>query len=291
VSNRLGDLIEVYIAERCRRGTYRPSTARSNRRVLTTFARGAGEDIDPRRLRRSDLERWLDGRKVSPATLRRQFSVLHAFFTWLVATERIRRHPMVGLVPPPEPRRMPRGLPNGNVARLFAQLDTRGQLMASLMVQEGLRCAEVAALQLGDIDFEEAIMLVTGKGGHQRVLPISDETLGYIRRYLAECPASAGPLIRSAPNSRHPGRALSPGYISNLMSEWMSAAGIKQRPYDGVSAHALRHTAATDVLRNGAHIRDVQAFLGHASLSTTARYLPWAVHDLRKVTGGRRYGR
>ena len=55
------------------------------------------------------------------------------------------------------------------------------------------------------------------------------------------------------------------------------------------SGHALRHTAATDMLRAGANVRDVQAVLGHASIATTGRYLGWSMVDLRKATGGRKY--
>lgn len=64
----------------------------------------------------------------------------------------------------------------------------------------------------------------------------------------------------------------------------MHEAGVTESP------HALRHTAASDVLRAGAHLRDVQAMLGHSSLSTTERYLPLLVGDLREAMDGRRYG-
>jgi site-specific recombinase XerD len=69
----------------------------------------------------------------------------------------------------------------------------------------------------------------------------------------------------------------------------MSEAGIKRYRRDGVSAHALRHTSATDMLRSGAHLRDVQHALGHAHLATTETYLPLVVHDLREAMGGRQY--
>lgn len=254
------------------------------------FVRQVGADRDPRSLRRADLEHWLDSRTVSAATLRLQFSTLRVFFNWLVATERIKRHPMAGLDPPKEPRRLPRALRPDAVAAVMARLDARGLLVVSLMVQEGLRRAEVAGLQLDDIDFDRRLMRVIGKGGHERVLPITTETFGYLLSYLAEHPASAGPLVRSYGGGPHPeGRALTPDYIGDLVGEWMSAAGVKARARDGVSAHALRHTAATDMLRAGAHLLDVKTALGHTSLTTTQRYLPWVVGDLRDAMGGRTY--
>jgi integrase-like protein len=127
---------------------------------------------------------------------------------------------------------------------------------------------------------------VNGKGGHQRVLPVSDETWDAVLAYLREHPTTAGPLIRSYLN---PHRGVNPAYISTLVGRWMSDAGVKQRSRDGRSAHALRHTAATDMLRAGAHLRDVQQALGHASLSTTQKYLPWVVGSLKEAMSGRTY--
>lgn len=234
---------------------------------------------------------WLAGRDVAQGTLRNQHGQVAAFLTWLVVTERIARHPLAGVKPPREPRRLPRGLPTEAVTKLLDTLDPRGQLIVSLMVQEGLRDEETCNLQVADIDYENNAMLVTGKGGHQRVLPISEETLGYLRRYLAEDPVSVGPVVRTLKTSSYPGRPMRPDYLSKLIARWMYAAGIKQRPHDGVSGHALRHTCATDMLRNGAHVRDVQAALGHSNLATTSRYLPWVTAPLRDAMAGRRYGR
>lgn len=118
------------------------------------------------------------------------------------------------------------------------------------------------------------------------VLPISDETWMALTAYLSEHPATSGGLVRSY---RQEWRALQADTISGMVSLWMSEAGIKRRPRDGVNAHALRHTSATDMLRAGAHLRDVQHALGHAHLATTEVYLPLVVKDLREAMGGRKY--
>lgn len=233
---------------------------------------------------------WLANRDVAPGTLRNEHGRLASFLTWLVVTEHVPRHPMAGIKPPPEPRRLPRGLPTEAVSKLLATLDARGQLIVSLMVQEGLRDEEACNLQVADIDFDNNAMLITGKGGHQRVLPLSEETRGYLRRYLAEDPVTVGPILRTLKTSSYPGRPLRPDYLSKLVARWMYAAGIKTRPHDGVSSHALRHTCATDMLRAGAHVRDVQAALGHSNLGTTSRYLPWVTAPLEEAMSGRRYG-
>jgi integrase/recombinase XerC len=153
------------------------------------------------------------------------------------------------------------------------------------MVQEGLRCCEVANLQLADIDFIDRTARVVGKGGHERLLPLTEETWNVLERYLDEQPLTAGPLIRSYRTSG----GLRADTISGLVGGVDVRRRIKRWARDGISAHALRHSAATNMLRSGAHLRDVQAALGHASPSSTQRYLPTVVNDLRTAMGGRRY--
>ncbi len=130
------------------------------------------------------------------------------------------------------------------------------------------------------------MILVRGKGGHERVLPVSDETWDALLQYLDDHPAGAGPLIRSY---RQHWAGLRADTVSGMVSVWMADAGLKRRARDGISGHALRHSAAGHMLKGGAHLRDVQAALGHASLQTTQRYLPTVVNDLREAMGGRKY--
>jgi integrase len=110
---------------------------------------------------------------------------------------------------------------------------------------------------------------------------------GPLEGYLRERPATSGPLIRRA--YRRALEGLAGDKISGLVSNWMSEAGIKRYCRDGVSAHALRHTSATDMLRAGAHLWNLLQALGHAHLATTETDLPLVVHDLREATGGRQY--
>lgn len=277
----LGALAQTYTAERQRRRELRPGSLTTARHVLSTFVRSAGWDIQVRRLRPVHVDKWLERSVLSPATLRNQLSILRGFCKWLVKRGYIKIDPTLDIPTPRQPRYLPRGLPLPKVSTAFAAApDARAALILSLMVQEGLRCCEVSTLELGDIDVTDRILLIRGKGGHERALPITDETWLAMQSYLAEFPARAGRLIRSY---SHPTRGIGPGHISVLVSDWLHGAGVS------ATAHALRHTAATDMLRAGAHVRDVQAALGHQSLATTQKYMPLVVHDLRKAMGGRRY--
>lgn len=277
----LGALALAYVDERKRRKELRPGSVITTRHALSTLVRSAGWDLPVKRLRPTHIEKWLERGDHSPATLRNQLSIVRAFCKWLVKRGHIKADPTMDVATPRQPRYLPRGLHLAGVTGAFAHApDARAALILSLMVQEGLRCCEVAELQFGDVDTAERLLLIRGKGGHERVLPITDETWKAMLSYLAECPAQAGPLVRSY---SRPGRGIGARHISVLVSGWLHGAGIQ------ATAHALRHTAATDMLRAGAHVRDVQRALGHQSLATTQRYMPWVVGDLREAMNGRRY--
>jgi site-specific recombinase XerD len=283
----LGSLTDAYLRERIRRHEITPLSARNIRCSLRSFAKVFG-DRQVRMLSQRDVERWLETRSgLSAATRRSGLSDVRSFCLWLVRRGYVRVDPTAEIPPVKVPRRLPRALPAKRVTKLLSVVpDRRAMLMCLLMVQEGLRCSEVAGLQVGDIDFLDRTARVVGKGGHERFLPLSEETWRALEAYLQEHPATSGPLVRSYLQEW---RGLAADTISGMVSNWMSEAGIKRYARDGVSAHALRHTSATDMLRAGAHLRDVQHALGHAHLATTETYLPLVVHDLREAMGGRSY--
>ena len=178
---------------------------------------------------------------------------------------------------------------NGELGELLEQCTTkRQQAMVALMVHCGLRCGEVASLQYDDLDLQAQVLVVTGKGGHQRALPVPDEAVDLLNVYFGEAPPRGGePVFR-----RHdlPGVGLAPSSVGTEIGRLMRRAGVKGSAYDGVSAHALRRTCASDMLERGANIRHVQQVLGHASIATTQLYLRAAeAHELRSVVEGRSY--
>lgn len=279
----IGVLAQRYVVGRAKRGEIRPSSATKLRYTLGTLVEVVGYELAPEKLTSRHLEKWLARKPLADATRRCQLSHVRGFCQWLVLSGYSRFDPTLRIASPRQPRYLPRGIQHSQVMdTLEACPDARGELIVILDVQQGLRACEVCSLQLGDIDPVQRHMFISGKGGHERVLPITTDTWRAMEKYLAEHPAKAGPLIRSY---THPNRGISPGYVSGLVSRWMHSAGVN------ASGHALRHTAATDMLRAGAHVRDVQNALGHASLATTQRYMPLLVGDLRTAMEGRTYWR
>lgn len=279
------NLIENYLLARTRSGA-RKGTIANLRWALHSFS----ESIGNRPLERvgsSDVERWLEGcGDYSPASRRAMLSAVRGFLRWCERRKYVRRNAASEVKAPRMPRMLPRALMSGSATKLLAGCpDARARLIVICMLQQGLRCCEVSRLELADIDRHHGTMRVRGKGDHERVLPLMDETLACLNVYLGEHPCTAGPLVRSYTRRE----ALTPGAISRLVSRWMLEAGVKSAPRDGISGHSARHTAASDMLLNGAHLRDVQAALGHAHLATTETYLPLVVHGLSEAMAGRSY--
>lgn len=285
----LGPYVVRYVAERQRRGDLSALSARDVRWTLWRFA-GTYGDRPLEMFGPKAIERWLDAiGHMAPATRREYGSRVRMFCRWMVANGHLRTNPADILPSVKQPRRVPKALGDGDVATLLDGLtSTRSRLIVWLMVGCGLRCIEVARLSVGDYDRASQTLSVRGKGGHERVLPVPATVRVVLDTYLNEVGAVAGPLIRSEAN---PAEGLSPKTISGYMRRWMLDAGVKARAGDGRSAHALRHTAASDVLDGGADIRVVQEMLGHSRLETTTIYLRRVnLGQLREAMEGRTYG-
>jgi hypothetical protein len=223
------------------------------------------------------VERFLESKHhVAPSTRRTYAVTVRSFVSWLHRRGHICKDLARDLKVPRRARYLPRAPAHDDVrAAVAAAPDARAELMMLLMVQLGLRCIEVSRLQLHDVSWTDPVVRVKGKNDSERLLPIDDETLAAMHRYLDEHPAKAGPLIRSY---RYPGQPIAAHWVSQSSSRWLRDAGVKRHAGDGVVAHAFQHTFATDILRGGAHVRDVQAAprrpVDHPGLHATHRQRP-----------------
>lgn len=280
-----------YVETRRTTGVIRPSTAKSERLILQRFAVVMGN----RRLAqlgRPDIDRWLASMAhLAPATRRSRWSVVHHFLAHQVETGTLRRNPMNGIRPPKVPRSVHRSLDSHQVAALFgACRDSRDRLILELGLQLGLRRAEIASLEVGDVSFVSGEIRVLGKGGHEDPLPLTEAARRALRDYMAANPQiTAGPLIRSY-HPRYAHQALQPRWVGEQVRRISFESGVKVANFDGVATHSLRHTAATDVYRLGGDVRDVQDLLRHSSLATTSIYIKGKNLDrLRAAIEGRDY--
>jgi site-specific recombinase XerD len=281
-SSTLLHLARLYVSERRASGDLAAVTAPTVAWTLRDFAAFVGP-VPLSTLSAEHVERYLASISVARSTARARFSQLRTFGRWLKRRGYIAVDLTEGLRAPRQPRAVPRAYHQDAVRRLLEVCpDSRARLICLLEVQEGLRACEVSRLEVGDIDFAEQLMLVRGKGGRERILPLSTQTWHALSVYLTERPAHAGPLIRSFD---HPWRGISPPYIAHMVSGWLRTVGVRG------GGHGLRHTMATDLLRQGVDVRTIQQALGHATLTSTQIYLPFMdVARLRSAMDGRWYG-
>lgn len=268
-----------YVNGRRARGEITRSTADDYRWTLSGLCESYG-DRPLRMFGPAAVDRWLETvGHLADATRREYLSRVRSFTRWLVATGKLRADPTAHVPAVRQARHAPRTLTSEQVGRLLGVLtpNVRGTAVVWLMVGCGLRCCEVSRLRVEDYDPHGRTILVTGKGQHERTLPVPLEVAEAVDAYLELVGVVAGPLIRS---ELVPTRGLSPKTLSGYIRGWMLSSMVKVRPGDGRSAHALRRTAASDVADRGADVRVVQEMLGHQRAETTIR------HYYRRVTMG-----
>jgi integrase len=267
MNTTVGEAVERYAMTR----NWASGTRKHSTYTLGHFAEVVGIDRLVRDIDHDDLERWWATRQhLAPSSARSRRSTVANFLAWCRHVGLLERDPLAGIPIPREPRRMPATLTDDDVAALLKVVpDYRAEAIVCLMLRLGLRCVDVSNIQVADVDLRAMTIMIHGKGGHVDLLPLPQECATAIRRYLGRHRTPAGPLFRTYTS---PSRPMSAQCISEMVGAWLVDAGIKQSRHDGIGAHALRRTCATELLQRG-NIRQVQAVLRHASLTSTERYL------------------
>jgi integrase/recombinase XerC len=208
------------------------------------------------------VERWIVTRHLALATAQRQLSDLHRFYWWAMREGYTSSDPTVFTETRHRPRRVPRPAPSEVVDRALHTSDRRVRLAVALMAYGGLRCCEVAGLQVADIDFAARRVFVKGKGSHERFVPL----VRPLRAQLGVIDGEAGGAFIF--ESRKRDGPASPGRVSQVVSAWLTECNGGGR----VTAHQLRHWYAGQVLEATRSLEHVQQLLGHASIATTQVY-------------------
>lgn len=279
-----------YVGRRRRAGQINNRTATQLHSRLLDFC--ANAPTNPRRVYRHHVEKWMERPDLRPQYRRARLSALRGFTRWCVTEGHMAKDPCLLVPMPTVPPRLPKRLTEDESRRLVKATahDRRLRLIVLLMLQQGLRRAEVAALNIEDIDFAERSMVIRGKGGQScetDEIPITQETWRALHAYLDDEGHTHGPLIRN--RVRRHGR-MAPSSVSELVTEAMIECGIK-RPGDRLrTPHSCRHTTAHDIMRKtGGNIYKTQKALRHRSVRSTEVYANGYTDDLREIMEGRTY--
>ncbi|GGD78039.1 tyrosine recombinase [Croceicoccus mobilis] len=217
--------------------------------------------------------------ELAPSSLARRCSALRQFFGFLV-DEGLREDDPSDALPRPRTRRpLPRVLTHAQVETLFATAEEEAQsekpeavrmlALLEMLYGSGLRATELVSMPMAAVPRDAPLLTITGKGGKQRMVPVSTRARQALSRWLA---------VRVVPaNSEKGARYLFPsrtGHISRvrLFQLLKALAGRAGIPPSAISPHVLRHAFATHLLEGGADLRVLQTLLGHADISTTQIY-------------------
>jgi integrase/recombinase XerC len=219
--------------------------------------------------------------------IRLQFSALRTFYRFLVERKGLARDPVRELELPKAEKKLPLVLTRQQIDELLSAplkvpkqhaaptwMPLRDTAIMEVFYSSGLRLAELASLNVADVDLYTESVRVLGKGRKERVCPVGAPALEAVSRYRSAANVQTGPLFIN--KGRH---RLSPRSIWLTLKRYLRHTSIPI----AISPHKLRHSFATHMLDSGADLRSVQALLGHASLSTTQIYTHVTVDRLKKA--------
>jgi integrase/recombinase XerD len=239
---------------------------------------------------RTDVEAFLAAQfqtKAKIASINRRLSTLRRFYRLNAAQATIAADPTLRVKSPKLPRSLPRNLSEDQVAALLGAPDPetplglRDRAMLETLYATGLRVSELVGLKLSQVSLDMGVVRVLGKGNKERLVPLGEEAIDWLKRYCATARADLGGdakaeavfvTARRGPMTRQA--------FWQLIKRHAVTAGIART---ALSPHTLRHAFATHLLNHGADLRVVQLLLGHSDITTTTIYTHVARERLKQL--------
>ena len=241
-------------------------------------------------LRRADMNTYLSYRMqrgLKARSTARCLSCVRAFYRYLLRENKIDVDPTLQVENPKLGRPLPDTLTEADVEKLLAAPDTsspigmRDRTMLEVLYACGLRVSELTNLKMSEINLRQGVVRVVGKGSKERLVPLGEEAISWLNRYLQE---ARNELLKKNlaqdtvfPSNR--GLVMTRQTFWHRLKEHARHAGITKK----LSPHTLRHAFATHLLNHGADLRVVQLLLGHSDLSTTQIYTHIAQHRMKEL--------
>ncbi len=267
------------------------NTLESYRRDLRIFSAwlSANQGKTLLQAQRMDLLDYLGykfKRKARPRSAARLLSSLKRFYRFLLRENRIQADPTLQVESPKLPRALPKILSEEDVDSLLAtpnvetHIGLRDKSMLETLYASGLRVTELVEMKLNQLSLDMGVVRVVGKGSKERLVPVGEEALTWIRRYMD----NARPEILAGRQAdalfiTSRGGSMTRQAFWYLIRRYADRAGLRS----GISPHTLRHAFATHLLNHGADLRVVQMLLGHADISTTQIYTHVARERLKQL--------
>ena len=267
-----------------------PNTLAAYRADLTALARWLAErQVAMVQTSHKDLQHFIESRVLAgarPRSTARQLSSFRRFFRHLVREGTIQEDPTAHIAMPKIGRSLPKSLTEEEVEALLAApavrdpLGNRDRAMLEVLYATGLRVSELVNLRYGQINLNQGVIRIVGKGDRERLIPLGDEAVRWLTEFVRG--ARDEILLDRQTDYLFPtrrGDRMTRQAFWHIVKRYASKAGIGK----GLSPHTLRHAFATHLLNHGADLRVVQILLGHSDLSTTQIYTHVASERLKEL--------
>lgn len=243
------------------------------------FAKEHFPKTKPKSCTKEELQSYVYAlsKKVNARSQTRQISGLKSFFNYLIFEGLREDSPMDLIESPKIGRKLPEVLSVDEIDKIVAGIDRSSPLgqrnvaLIETLYGSGLRVSELVGLKISDLLFEENLVLITGKGNKQRLVPLGGVSARLLRIYLEEIRVhfpikkSAGDIVFLNRNGNQLTRAM----IFTIVRKAAKEAGVTKK----ISPHTFRHSFATHLLENGADLRSIQMMMGHENITTTEVYM------------------
>jgi integrase/recombinase XerD len=236
--------------------------------------------------REQDLFAFLAARKGRASSAARMLSSLKRFYQWCLRERRMAADPTLKLDPPKRVPRFPKILSEADVEALLAApraatpLGLRDRAMLEVLYASGLRVSELVSLKTFETNLDAGVVRILGKGSKERLVPLGEEAVDWVKRYLREARPR---LMKRAASDALFVTERGAGMTRQAFWYAIKRHGAQALPGKSLSPHVLRHAFATHLINHGADLRVVQMLLGHADISTTQIYTHVARERLKAL--------
>jgi len=247
------------------------------------------DSCTPLNCSKEDVQHFLyeEAKEVEARSQARRISGLKSFFNFLVFENYIKRSPIDLIESPKLGRKLPTVLSLKEIEQLLDGIDLghpqghRNRAILETLYGCGLRVSELVDLKISDLYFDENMMLITGKGDKQRLVPLGAFAKKFIQIYIQDVRVinKIGKEDRDTLFLNRNGKKLTRAMIFTIVRLLAKTVGIEKK----ISPHTFRHSFATHLLENGADLRTIQTLMGHESITTTEVYIHLDTQHLSQV--------
>ena len=253
---------------------YSENTIESYKRDLSKINLYLKKDFT--KLKKIDIQKYIQNlsKNESSNTISRTISTLKSFYKFLEINKYTNTNPLTTIINPKLTRKLPKVLSEEEIDKLLEinlnnDFDYRNKAMLELMYSSGLRVSELINLMVNDIDLDNSVVRIFGKGSKERIIPLNDYAIDALKEYILY---HRPKLFKQKENNylflNNHGKQMTRQGFFKILKNIAKEKQIKTE----FSPHTLRHSFATHLLKHGADLRSIQELLGHSDISTTQIY-------------------